>query len=226
MVNNPFFQQFPTTAVADVLRMVDRDTGFIECFKHVLGTQSKNRVYEQDLLAILVGNATNQGTYGISQISDRPYEQLSTIQANHLRLEKIETANECVNNATAKLSIFAYYSIKEDVVPESVDGQKFEAKRDTFKTRYSSKYFGTQKRVSAMSLIAINARVIVANERDSHYIFDLLFNNTSVIKSEALSTNTHGVNHVSFALLDLFGYSFAPRYAQVERIVNEMFAVT
>ena len=70
MVNNPFFQQLPTTAVADVLRMVDRDTGFIECFKHVLGTQSKNRVYEQDLLAILVGNATNQGTYGISQISD------------------------------------------------------------------------------------------------------------------------------------------------------------
>ncbi|MBT4522438.1 MAG: Tn3 family transposase [Halieaceae bacterium] len=230
MVNNPFFSQLPTTAVADVLRMVDRDTGFIECFRHVLGTQSKNRVYEQDLLAILVGNATNQGTYGISQISDRSYEQLSTIQANYLRSETIEAANDCINNATARLPIFKHYNIQEDVVHASADGQKFEAKRDTFKTRYSSKYFGTQKGVSALSLIvnhaATNAKIIGANEHESHYIFDLLFNNTSEVKPDVLSTDTHGVNHVNFALLDLFGYSFAPRYAQPGRIINEMFAVT
>jgi TnpA family transposase len=230
MVNNPFFQQLPTTAVVDVLRMVDRDTGFIECFRHVLGVQSKSRVYEQDLLAILIGNATNQGTYGISQISDRSYERLSTIQANYLRLETIEAANDCINNATAKLPIFGHYNIQEDIVHASADGQKFEARRDTFKTRYSSKYFGPQKGVSAMSLIAnhaaVNARVIGANEHESHYIFDLLYNNSSEIKPDVLSTDTHGVNHVNFALLDLFGYCFAPRYAQPGRIINEMFAVT
>ncbi len=49
MVNNPFFQQMPTTGVADVLRMVDRDTRFIDCFKHVLGAQSKSRAHEYDL---------------------------------------------------------------------------------------------------------------------------------------------------------------------------------
>ncbi len=230
MVNNPFFQQLPTTAVVDVLRMVDRDTGFIECFRHVLGAQSKSRVYEQDLLAILIGNATNQGTYGISQISDRSYERLSTIQANYLRLETIEAANDCINNATARLPIFKHYNIQDDIVHASADGQKFEAKRDTFKTRYSSKYFGPQKGVSAMSLIAnhaaVNARVIGANEHESHYIFDLLYHNSSEIKPDVLSTDTHGVNHVNFALLDLFGYNFAPRYAQPGRIINEMFAVT
>jgi hypothetical protein len=74
LVNNPFFQQIPTTGVADVLRMVHRDTGFIDCFEHVLGAQSKSRVHEYDLLAILVGNATNQGIYGMAQISDRTYD--------------------------------------------------------------------------------------------------------------------------------------------------------
>ena len=68
---------------------------------------------------------------------------------------------------------------------------------NTFKTRYSSKYFGTNKGVSAMTLVAnhvpINARVIGANEHESHYIFDLLFNNTSGIKPDVLSTDTHGV---------------------------------
>ena len=83
------------------------------------------------------------------------------------------------------MPIFTHYNIQEDVVHASAVGQKFEAKRDTFKTRYSSKYFGTQKGVSAISLIenhaAINAKVIGANEHESHYIFDLLFNNTSEI---------------------------------------------
>ena len=70
-----------------------------------------------------------------------------------------------------------------------------------------------------------NARVIGANEHESHYIFDLLMNNCSEIIPDVLSTDTHGVNHVNFALLDLFGYSFAPRYAQIGRIINEMFDV-
>ncbi len=51
--------------------MVDRDTGFIDCFAHVLGSQSRSRSHEYDLLALLVGNATNQGIYGMAQISDR-----------------------------------------------------------------------------------------------------------------------------------------------------------
>jgi len=42
LVNNPFFQQMPPIGIADVLRMVDQDTGFIGCFEHVLGVQSKS----------------------------------------------------------------------------------------------------------------------------------------------------------------------------------------
>ncbi len=89
LVNNPFFQQIPTTGIADVLRMVDRDTGFIDCFAHVLGS-IQSRSHEYDLLAILVGNATNQGIYGMAQISDRTYDQLSTIQCELSSLENIE----------------------------------------------------------------------------------------------------------------------------------------
>ncbi|EGG29442.1 transposase [Aequoribacter fuscus] len=31
---------------------------------------------------------------------------------------------------------------------------------------------------------------------------------------------------MNFALLDLFGYRFAPRYAQVGRVINELFNIT
>jgi TnpA family transposase len=229
LVNNPFFQQMQTTGVADVLRMVDRDTKFIGCFKHVLGAQSKSRAHEYDLLAILVANATNQGIYGISQISDRTYDQLSAIQSNYIRLETLNDAIDTINNATARLPIFKHYNIYDEIVHASADGQKFESRRETFKTRYSSKYFGTNKGVSSVSLIAnhaaINAHVIGANEHESHFIFDLLMSNSSEINPNILSTDTHGVNHVNFALLDLFGYTFAPRYAKVGNVINEIFDV-
>jgi TnpA family transposase len=107
--------------------------------------------------------------------------------------------------------------------------QKIEAKRETFRTRHSSKYFGTSKGVSAISLnanhMAINARVIGANEHESHFIFDLLMNNSTEIIPDVLSTDTHGVNHVNFALLDLFGYQFALRYARVGKVIDDLFEV-
>ena len=57
---------------------------------------------------------------------------------------------------------------------------------DTFNARQSPKYFGLDKGVSACTLVAnhvpINARVIGTHEHESHFVFDLLFNNTSEIQ--------------------------------------------
>ena len=80
-------------------------------------------------------------------------DQANRPQASYFRLETSEAANDRINNATARLPIFKHHNIQEDVVHASADGQKFEAKRDTFKIRYSSKYFGTQKGVSSMGLM-------------------------------------------------------------------------
>ena len=165
----------------------------------------------------------------MANISDRSYNQLQRTQVNYVRPETLNQANDAINNATAKLSIFKHYNIQENLVHASADGQKFESRLATFKTRYSSKYFGTNKGVSSVTLVAnhaaLNATIIGSNEHESHYILDLLQNNTSNIKPDVLSTDSHGVNHVNFALLDLFGYSFAPRYAKFTTVIESMFHV-
>ncbi len=230
LLNNPFFEQMKPINIADVLRYVDQETGFMDCFKHVLPIQSKGHANANDLLAILIGNGTNYGLYGMANISDRAYEQLKSIQANYLRPETLNNANDAINNSVARLAIFKHYNIQDDLIHASADGQKFESRLETFKTRYSSKYFGTKKGVSAITLIAnhaaLNAKVIGSNEHESHYIFDLLQSNTSEIQPDVLSTDTHGVNHVNFALLDLFGYTFAPRYARFGKVIEKMFNVS
>jgi TnpA family transposase len=229
MLNNPFFDQIKQINISDVLRLVDKETEFLSSFEHVRQVQSEQTRHQNDLLAALIGNGTNYGLYGLANISDRSYEQLRLVQANYLRPETLAEASDMINNATAQLEIFKHYNIQEGVIHASADGQKFEARLESFKTRYSSKYFGTNKGVSALTLVAnhsaINARVIGSNEHESHYIFDLLYSNSSDIKPSVLSTDTHGVNHVNFALLDLFGYTFAPRYAQFGDVIEKLFDV-
>nr|WP_257150274.1 transposase [Bacillus cereus] len=63
--------------------------------------------------------------------------------------------------------------------------------------------------------IPIQARIIGANEHESHYIFDILYNNTINTNPTIHSTDTHGTNEINFAILDLFGYQFAPRYKDI-----------
>ncbi|MFK7731190.1 MAG: Tn3 family transposase [Pseudomonadales bacterium] len=228
-LNNPFFEKIKPINIADVLRYVHQETGFFDHFDHVLPVQPKGHTRMDDLLAVIIGNGTNYGAYGMANISDRSYSQLQSIQANYVRPETLKNASDAINNATAKLAIFKHYNIQEDLIHASADGQKFESRLETFKTRYSSKYFGTNKGVSSMTLVAnhaaVNAKVIGSNEHESHYIFDLLQSNTSDIKPDVLSTDTHGINHVNFALLDLFGYSFAPRYAKFGKVIDDMFNV-
>ncbi|WP_338853934.1 Tn3 family transposase (plasmid) [Alteromonas macleodii] len=230
LVNNPFFKRMQPVGIADVLRYVERETGFMRCLTHVLPIQKQGLTHLDDLLAILIANATHRGVYGMAQISDRSYEHLSTIQANYIRPETLNDASDIINNAVAALPIFRHYHIQEDQLHASADGQKFETHLETFKTRYSSKYFGTNKGITAMTLVAnhsaLNARIIGSNEHESHYIYDLLQSNSSDVKPDVLSTDTHGVNHVNFALLDLCGYSFAPRYAQFNSVINDLFEVT
>ena len=137
--------------IADVLRVVDRDTGFIDDFEHVLGMSSKSRLLEVDLLAILIANATNQGIYGIAEISDRSYEQLRTIQANYLRLETLNKTNDRINNATAKITDLKHYYIQEGIVHVSADGQKFEAKRKHSAPGIPLNNFGTGQGIRNVS---------------------------------------------------------------------------
>lgn len=84
---------------------------------------------------------------------------------------------------------------------------------------------GLKKGVVSYTLVAnhipVNARIIGANEHESHFVFDILFNNTTEIQPEIHSTDTHGTNEINFAVLNSFGYQFAPRYKDIHDKVTK-----
>jgi TnpA family transposase len=229
-VNNPFFEKLPQTHISDLMVFVNSETKFFDAFTHI---NSKNQKKPADLGAIIacvVANATRFGANKMANICEVSLERLRSTQRNFLRLETLQDANDLISNTVAKLPIFRHYNIQENVIHASSDGQKFESKKSTLRTRFSSKYLGKGKGLSAITLsanhIPINAKVMGLNEHESHHIFDLLYNNTSDINPDVLSTDFHGTNQVNFGLLDMFGWKFAPRYPKFGHVIADLFKVT
>jgi TnpA family transposase len=214
-VNTLFFEQIPSIGVADLLWFVAGKTGFLRAFTHVLDRYAKHDPSAQEILACIIAMGTNMGLWKMADVSGLSHPSLMTTARNYLRIETLHAANDRISNAIAALPLFHHYDIQEEMHSSS-DGQRFEIQIDTINARHSSKYFGLKKGVSAYTLVAnhvpINAKIIGAHEHESHYVFDLLYNNTTDIKPERHSTDTHGTNQVNFWILHVFGYRFAPRY--------------
>ncbi|MCH9661491.1 MAG: Tn3 family transposase, partial [Bacteroidetes bacterium] len=214
--NHSFYEQLPQVSIGDVLHFVNEQCQFIKAFTHVLGKNIRSHVDYDSLSASILAQGLNIGLTKMDEISDINYAELASTTNNFIRPETLKNANDLVSNRIAMLPIFEHYNIKNDTIHSSSDGQKFETQFHTINSRYSPKYFGLKKGISAYSLVAnhvpINAKIFGANAHESHYVFDIIYNNTSEIDPDIHSTDTHGTNEVNFAILHIFGYLFAPRY--------------
>ena len=217
-VNDPFFDEVEQIDIHTLMHFVHQQCGFLDVFEHILPRYAKQGAEEQVFLACLVAWGTNMGLRRLGAISDIDFQTLTTASDNFLRPETLKSANDLVTNAIAELPIFRYYNIAEQVHSSS-DGQKFETLIHTLNARHSSKYFGLKKGIVVITLVAnhipVNADIIGANEHESHYVFDLVYNNVSDVQPTVHSTDTHGANQVNFAILDFFSKQFAPRYQDI-----------
>nr|WP_244754334.1 Tn3 family transposase [Rhodanobacter sp. B2A1Ga4] len=224
-LNNPFYAQIPGIGIADLLWFVAGNTGFLGAFSHVLERYVKQPPDPREILACIVAMGTNMGLWKMAEVSGLSHASLLATARSFLRQETIRGANDAISNATAQLSAFHLFNIGNHLHSSS-DGQRIETQIDTINARHSPKYFGMKKGVSVCTVVAnhvpINGQVIGAHEHESHYVFDLLFNNTSEIKPEQHSTDTHGTNQVNFWVLHAFGYRFAPRYRDLRTKVDSL----
>lgn len=218
-VNHNLFRQFPSTNIAGLMNMVNEHTGFLDEFTHILGKEATNEMPNNQLIAALLAFGTNHGIRKMGQISDINASKLTAAANNFIRNETLENANVRIVNATSRLPMFPHYSIEEGVIHSSSDGQKFGTQFDNINSRYSPKYYGLGTGICDYTNVANNlpiiAKIIGTHEHESYYVYDLLKNNKTDVKPEIHSTDTDGTNRVNFAILDFFGYQFAPRYASI-----------
>ncbi len=221
--NHSVFKQIPQISITEVIQFVQNQCDFMKSFTHIKPYDAKDILDHTAVMACIIANATNLGTYKMAESSDLDYHRMHIQMKNFMRIETLKKANDQIANAIADLPIFKYWDIHDDYIHGSVDGQKFETRLNTFIARYSSKYFGVNKGVVAYTLCAnhipVNARIISANQHESHYLFDMLFNNSSDIDVKWLSGDGHSINQVNFSLLDFIDKQFAPHFKRIHRKV-------
>ncbi|WP_150466111.1 Tn3 family transposase [Francisella sp. SYW-2] len=219
-VNNPFYENLDTVSISDIISHTIKESGFIKKFTHILPSYSKNKANESAISACIVAKGTGSDIHRMKDISNIKQSELESASKNFLRIKTLSEANDVVMNKVEKLPIFEKYTLADYGIHASVDGQKLETKYNTIKARYSSKYFGFGKGISAYTLFAnclpLCSKIIGANEHESHYLFDILNSNTTDVRVSAISGDMHSINKLNFALLHFFGYRFMPRFTRLD----------
>ncbi len=225
-IDNPFYGNLPSISITQLVQMVHEQTGFLNAFTHIKPHYSKSKKDEMSIIATLVANATNMGIGKMERLSDLNFNDLNSADQNYIRLSTLRAANDLISDAISKLPIFKSWNLLDSLLLASADGQKMLTERETLLARYALKYFGLEKGVVAYSLIAnhvpINCSLIGANCHESHHLFDLFYNNTSLIKPDVLSTDTEGANQLNFLLLHTIDKLFAPRYRSLSAKTNSI----
>ncbi|WP_440652035.1 Tn3 family transposase [Cysteiniphilum sp. 19S12-1] len=222
-VNHRFFEKLPHINIVDVMHFVHEQTSVLSAFSHILPKNTRKILDNDVLSAAILGKATNHGNYRMAQISNISLGQLREYSNSFLTLENISLACNLLVNEIKKLKIFEYHDIN-DILHGGIDGQKFKTKRNCLKARPSSKYFHFGKGVSSATLLVnhvpANARLFGANEHESRFIFDLVYNNETEIQPKIISTDSAGSNYVNFALLHLIERQFAPCFKTISNKEN------
>jgi TnpA family transposase len=222
-----FYSGVTACDIADIFRFVNGKCGFLGAMTPLQPRFAKNIADEDSLMAVIIAQAMNLGNLSMAETSDIPYHVLEATHHQHLRLSTLKAANDQISNFIAQLPIFPYYSFDLEVLYGGVDGQKFGAADPTIKARFSRKYFGKDRGIVAYTLLAnhvpLQTELLGANQHESYWVFDICYNNTSIIVPTMITGDMHLINKANFAILYWFGMKLAPRFTNLQTQLKHLF---
>lgn len=227
-LQSKFYKQIKLRDITDILRAVNKRCEFTASFTHIQPRYSKQPVKEDCLIGTLLAQAMNNGNLNMADISDIPYASLQETLQSHVRIATLKNACDLISNDIESMPIFPFYSFDLGVLYGGVDGQKYEANTPTLKTRYSKKYFRKGKGVVAYTLLAnhvpLQVELIGANDHESYFLFDIWYNNTSVISPDIVTGDMHSINRANFAIMHWFNGKLYPRFKDIEAQRTHLFS--
>lgn len=226
--DHPFYSQFSKKSLSNTMKYVNRNCTFMSEFTHIKPKYSKTEADEESIHACITAEATGYGIYQMAEISDISYHKFLSIFKSFVRLENLKKANDAISNSILKLPMFKRWNLMDDLLFSSLDGKKFSTRRKHIMARFSTKYFGFCSGIVSYSMIAnyvcVGSKIIGANEHESHYYFDMVYNNISDIQPDCSTGDTHSINRVNFILLYLIGKSFLPHIKNISKKATAIYS--
>jgi TnpA family transposase len=200
----------------NILSDIRHSTDLSKAFTHYSRKTVKKQLADDLIYAALIGLGCNIGVRKMGKISKGiGANKLDYTVRWYFSKQNLDEANRRILHVINNLSLPKIYNKNKNELHTSSDGQKFSVGVPSLHSRYSYKYFGFGKGVSAYSFIdeqnkLFYSTIISTSEREAGYVLDGLMHNEE-IESNIHSTDTHGYSEIIFAVCNSLDILFAPR---------------
>ncbi|MFH5230316.1 Tn3 family transposase [Antrihabitans spumae] len=210
----------PRIPLASLLIEVDRRTGFTDLLVHAGGKQARSPELKRNLIACLIGFATNMGLTAMAHASGISYDVLAWTSEWYLREPTLRAGNAVIVDYHHGLPMSQRFG---SGTLSSSDGQRFPMRGKSLTARHLSRYF-VDEGISTYTHVSdqhstYGTKIIVATDREAHYVLDEILGNATDLPITEHAVDTGGVTLVNFALFDLVGLTLSPRIRNLGRIV-------
>lgn len=229
-LDNVFFRNLYKSDIADILVFVNDIFNIFEGFTHIKGKYIKrSRPTITNLIACLLAEAFGFGTKKMSEMSDISFNDLRSTKEDYFTYENLCIVNDMLADGINVLEIFKQWNLLDDKLLADIDGQKSATKSNTIQSRYSKKYLGKGKGLSILSMIAnfvaVTVKNIGLNEYEGHHLYDMIYDNHSTVKVDAVTGDNHTLNQLNFIALDAINVEFVPSIKNLQKAAEDLYSV-
>ncbi len=212
-------EMLPFAPIVSLLIELDKRTGYLDCFTHASGKQTRCPELKRNLIAVLLAFSTNLGLTRMAEAAGISYDILAWTSEWYVREETLRAANSALIGYHQSLPLTAVFGAG---TLSSSDGQRFPTRGKSITARALSRYFANEGLSTYTHVTDQHAtygtKVIVATKREAHYVLDEILGNATDLPITEHATDTHGVTLVNFGLFDLLGMQLSPRIRDLGRI--------
>jgi TnpA family transposase len=211
-------EMLPFAPIVSLLIEMDKRTGFLECFTHAGGKQSRSPELKRNLIAVLISHSTNLGLTRMADACAISYDILAWTAEWYVREETLRAANLAIIGYHGTLPLTPVFGTG---TLSSSDGQRFPVRGKTLTGRdmviHGGQVLSTYTHVTDQHT-TYGTKIIVATKREAHYVLDEILGNATDVPVTEHATDTHGVTLVNFGLFDLLGLQLSPRIRDLGKI--------
>jgi TnpA family transposase len=229
-LDNSFYHNVSKSDIADILAFVNDTWNIFEGFTHIKGRYIKKiKPNIIILIACLLAEAFGFGTKKMFEMSDLSFNALRSTKEDYFSYESFCIVNDMLADEISELEIFKEWNLLDDKLLADIDGQKSATKSNTIQSRYSKKYLGKGKGLSILSMIAnfvaVAVKNIGLNEYEGHHLYDMIYDNKSDIKVDAVTGDNHTLNQLNFIALDAINVEFVPSIKNIKKAAEDLYSV-
>ena len=228
-LDDVFFKNIPKLDIADIFIFIDSIMHIFEGLTHIKGRYLKRlKPVSINVIACVLSEAFGFGIKKMSEMCDLKFSALRSTKEDFIRFETLCKVNEIIANKINTLPIFKAWNLLDDKLLADIDGQKASTKTNTIQSRYSKKYLGKGKGLSILSMIAnfvpVAVKNIGLNEYEGHHLYDMIYDNQSDIKIDAVTGDNHTLNQLNFLALDAINVEFVPSIKNIKSAADDLYS--